>query len=76
MNNELAKLSQDLYFNKNMVFNNVSGDEAMRNLINEKLGQPAGTKRIDYFAWEEKQSVPTLVYCSRCSIASSNQKSI
>ena len=56
MNNELAKLSQDLYFNKNMMFNNVSGDEAMRNLINEKLGQPAGTKRIDYFAWEENKN--------------------
>ena len=56
MKNELAKLSQDLYFNKNMMFNNVSGDEAMRNLINEKLGQPAGTKRIDYFAWEENKN--------------------
>lgn len=56
MNNELAKLSQDLYFNKNMMFNNVSGDEAMRNLINEKLGQPAGTKRIDYFAWEDNKN--------------------
>lgn len=44
MDNNLAKLSRDLYDNKNLVYNEVSGNEAMRKLMFEALGVPVGTR--------------------------------
>lgn len=55
MHNELRQLSIDLYNNKNLMFNDISGDQAMRNMIAEALGQEtAGT--IDYYAWEDNKN--------------------
>lgn len=53
MDKELAKLSRDLYYNKNLVYNEVSGNDAMRNLMFEALGVPVGTKGRDLkTAWD------------------------
>lgn len=53
MKNELAKLSRDLYFNKALVYNETSGNEAMRKLMFEALGVPVGTKGRDLVtAWK------------------------
>lgn len=52
---ELKKLSQDLYFNRKLEFNNVSGDVAIRRLINEKLGQEPDATKIDRYAWEKNK---------------------
>lgn len=56
MNNELAQLSIDLYNNKNMMFNEVSGDLAMRRIINEAIGQDKDAKKIDFYAWEDNKN--------------------
>ncbi|WP_461199362.1 hypothetical protein [Enterococcus sp. N249-2] len=49
----LAKLSRDLYFNKNLVYNNVSGNDAMRKIIFSALGVEEGTRGRDlYTAWQ------------------------
>lgn len=40
----LKKLARDLYENKSLVYNNTSGQDAMRNIMYEKLGVPVGTK--------------------------------
>ena len=55
MREELVQLSKDLYFNRELQFNNVSGDTAMRRLINEKLGQEPDAKTIDRYAWEKNK---------------------
>lgn len=55
MKEELIKLSKDLYFNKDMQFNNVSGDTAMRRLVNEKLGQEPDSTKIDRYNWEKNK---------------------
>lgn len=55
MQNELKKLSIDLYNNKNLMFNDISGDQAMRNMIADAMGQ-ATTGAIDYYAWEENKN--------------------
>lgn len=52
---ELIKLSQDLYNNNKLQFNNVSGDVAIRRLINEKLGQEPDATSIDRYAWEKNK---------------------
>lgn len=44
MTNNLAKLSRDLYYDKKLVYNEVSGNEAMRKLFFEALDVPVGTK--------------------------------
>lgn len=55
MHNELKKLSIDLYNNKNMMYNDISGDQALRNMIAEALGQEeAGA--INYYTWEENKN--------------------
>ena len=55
MNNELKKLSIDLYNDTNLMYNETSGDQALRNMISEALGgDTAGT--IDYYAWEENKN--------------------
>lgn len=52
----LAKLSKDLYYNKQMVYNEVSGNDAMRKLMFEALGVPVGTKGRELFtAWQERK---------------------
>lgn len=55
MQNELKKLSIDLYNNKNLMFNDISGDQAMRNMIADAMGQET-TGAIDYYAWEENKN--------------------
>lgn len=53
----LAKLSQDLYFNKDLKFNEVSGNDAMRKLIFEALDVPVGTKgRALKTAWDMRKA--------------------
>lgn len=52
MFNDLKKLSVDLYENNNLVYNETSGQEAMRKVIAEASGQAEGTKAIDYYTWE------------------------
>lgn len=39
----LKRLSRDLYENRSMMYNDASGQDAMRNLMYEKLGVPTGT---------------------------------
>lgn len=56
MHEELKKLSVDLYHNKNLMFNETSGDQAMRNIISEALGQPEGQKEIDFYTWQENKN--------------------
>ena len=56
MNEGLKKLSLDLYFNKNLVYNEVSGDVAMRRIINEALGQDQDATRIDWYKFQENKN--------------------
>lgn len=50
---DLKKLARDLYFNPNMEFNEVSGEDAMRNAINDVLGG-----ELNRYSWEKnKQDV-------------------
>lgn len=56
MHEGLKQLSIDLYNNKNLMYNDVSGDQAMRNMIAEALGQEEGTTAIDFYAWEENKN--------------------
>lgn len=56
MNEGLKKLSRDLYFNKNLVYNEVSGDVAMRRIINEALGQEQDATRVDYYKYQENKN--------------------
>lgn len=54
MNNqhsELGKLALDVYNGKVVSFNEVTGDEAIRNMISEVLDIEKGGK-IDYYKWE------------------------
>lgn len=51
--NDLQKLSRDLYFDKNLKHNEVSGNDAMRKLFYEKLGLEVGTTGREFqTAWE------------------------
>lgn len=53
MDKNLAKLSRDLYYNKALVYNEVSGNDAMRKIFFEALGVPEGTKGRDLkTAWD------------------------
>ncbi|MBS4462306.1 hypothetical protein JXA27_07005 [Aerococcaceae bacterium zg-B36] len=45
----LQKLAKELYENKTLVYNEVSGQDAMRKLFYEALDVPVGTKGIDLF---------------------------
>lgn len=49
--NELKRLAIDLYHNRNLMYNNVSGDQALRNMIAEKLNIKPGDP-IDFYTWE------------------------
>lgn len=51
MHNDLRQLSIDLYNNKNLMYNDISGDQAMRNIIADAIGQES-TGGIDYYKWE------------------------
>lgn len=53
---DVAKLSKDLYYNESKQYGEVSGDKVFRNLINDALGQEQGTKKIDYYAWQEHKN--------------------
>lgn len=53
--NDLKKLSIDLYKNENLVFNETSGDDAMRKIFAEALGQEVG-ERIDFYNWEANKT--------------------
>lgn len=55
MDNDLRQLSIDLYNNKNMMYNETSGDQAMRNMIAEAMGQES-TGAVNYYAWEENKN--------------------
>lgn len=51
--NGLAQLSRDLYKNRSLVYNDVSGNDAMRKLFYEALGVPVGTKSRELkTAWD------------------------
>lgn len=50
--NELQRLAIDLYNNHNLTYQNVSGDQAMRNMIADKLGIKPGDS-IDHYTWEK-----------------------
>lgn len=52
---DLKKLSLDLYNNKNLVYNETTGDEAMRKIISKAIGQEVGAP-IDYYAFEENKN--------------------
>lgn len=54
MNEDLKKLSVDLYNNKELVFNEVRGDEAMRGIMAEALGIKVGDN-IEHYAWEKNK---------------------
>lgn len=47
----LTKLATDLYHGRNVNFDGVSGDQALRNMVGDVLGVEPGSK-IDYYAWE------------------------
>lgn len=51
---DLAKLSLDLYQNRNLVYNNVSGDEAMRKIMAEAIGIEVG-QPITHYQWEKNK---------------------
>ena len=53
--NDLAKLSRNLYNGVNVNFNEVSGDDAMRNMIADALGMKPGDE-IEYYAWEDNKT--------------------
>ena len=53
--NELAKLSRNLYSGVEVNFNNVSGNDAMRNMIADTLGINPG-EEIDYYSWNEHKN--------------------
>lgn len=55
MHNELQRLSIDLYNNRDLMFNDISGDQAMRNMIADAMGQE-GTGAIDFYEWQENKN--------------------
>lgn len=56
MSESLKKLSIDLYNNKNMMYNEVSGDVAMRRIFNEALGQEQDATRIEYYKYQDNKN--------------------
>lgn len=46
--NDLKKLARDLYFNRNLEFDGVSGQDALRNAIKEALGG-----KYDVYSWQK-----------------------
>lgn len=56
MHNDLTQLSIELYNNKNLMYNDVSGDQAMRNMISEAMGQETAGGAIEYYTWEENKN--------------------
>lgn len=52
---DVAKLSKDLYYDKNKQFGEVSGDQVFRNMIFDVLGAQPG-EAIDFYKWKENQN--------------------
>ena len=52
--NDLHKLSVDLYNDRTLMYNEVSGDEAMRKIMADALGINVGDK-ISHYAWEKNK---------------------
>ena len=45
---DLQKLARDLYFNRNLEFDEVSGQDALRNAITDALGG-----KYDVYSWQK-----------------------
>ena len=52
--NDLKKLSVDLYKDHSLMYNNVSGDDAMRKIMADAIGIEVGEK-INHYKWEENK---------------------
>lgn len=52
---DVAKLSKDLYYDKNKHFGEVPGDQVIRNMVFDILGVESGST-IDYYKWQENKN--------------------
>lgn len=54
---DVAKLSHDLYYDKNLEFENgTSGEKVLRNLIFKAVGNEEGNNKIDFYKWQENKN--------------------
>ena len=54
-NKSLQKLASDLYYNKALVYNEVSGQDAFRNIVRDAMGLEKDEK-LSFYKWQENKT--------------------